>query len=102
MTRASGVCELVYRCRRTRIPVSVNSYTGVLKLYTLIPVYDFTNTGIRVRRHRYTSSETPEARVLVFKGHFQSFKGTRPSKINVKGTVQLFWILKGHSHENQS
>ena len=23
-------------------------------------------------------------------------KGTRPSKINVKGTVQLFWILKEH------
>ena len=28
-------------------------------------------------------------------------KGTRPSKINVKGTVQLFWILKGHFHEIQ-
>ena len=54
-----GVYELVSRCLRTRIPVSwtripvsVNSYTGVLKLYTLIPVYDFTNTGIRVHRHR--------------------------------------------------
>ena len=34
MTRASGVCELVYRCRRTRIPVSVNSYTGVVNSYT--------------------------------------------------------------------
>ena len=29
------------------------------------------------------------------------FKGTRPSKIDVKGTIQLFWILKGHIHENQ-
>ena len=29
-------------------------------------------------------------------------KGTRPSKINVKGTIQLFWILKGHFYENHS
>ena len=29
------------------------------------------------------------------------FKGTRPSKIDVKGTIQLFWILKGQFHENQ-
>merc|ERR1711873_25086 len=28
------------------------------------PVYEFDDTGIRVRRHRYTSSQTPEARVI--------------------------------------
>ena len=28
-------------------------------------------------------------------------KGTRPLKISVKGTIQLFWILKGHFHEIQ-
>ena len=28
-------------------------------------------------------------------------KGTRPSKINLKGKIQLFWNLKGHFHENQ-
>jgi len=85
-----GVCELVYRCLWTRIPVSVNSYTGVLKLYTLIPVYDFTNTGIRVHRHRYTSSQTPEARVLVFKGHFQVLKGLNLQKSMLKGQFNFF------------
>ena len=29
-----------------------------------------------------------------------TLKGTRPSKIIVKGTIQLFWILKGQFHEN--
>ena len=33
--------------------------------------------------------------------HENQVKGTRPSKINVKGTIQLLWILKGHFHENQ-
>ena len=28
-------------------------------------------------------------------------KGTKPSKINVKGTLHLNWVLKGHFHENQ-
>ena len=29
------------------------------------------------------------------------FKGTRPSKITLKGKTQLFWNLKGHFHEIQ-
>ena len=37
----TGVCELVYRCLETRIPVSSNSYTGVVKLYTGMRVYNF-------------------------------------------------------------
>ena len=28
------------------------------------------------------------------------FKGTRPSKINVEGKIQLFWNLKGHFHDS--
>ena len=28
-------------------------------------------------------------------------KGTRPSKIIVEGTIQLFWTLKGQFYENQ-
>ena len=27
--------------------------------------------------------------------------GTRPSKINIKGKIQNFWILQRHFHENQ-
>ena len=44
----TGVVELVYRCRElvyrclwTRIPVSSNSYTGVVKSYTGTRVYHF-------------------------------------------------------------
>ena len=40
----------------------------------------------------------------ILKGHFMKIKvkGTRPSKINVKGSIQLFWISKGHFHENHA
>merc|ERR1712235_34043 len=91
----TGVCELVYRCLRTRIPVSANSYTGVLNSYTGVceivywgesipfhkhrytssqtPVYEFANTGIRVHRHRYTSSQTP---VYEFKTPVYEFADT--------------------------
>ena len=68
-----GVYKLVFRCLRTRIPVSwtripvsVNSYTGVIELVYRCsemvysrPCIRFHNTGIRVRPHRYTSSQTP-------------------------------------------
>ena len=74
-----------FRCLWTRIPVSENSNT-------LIPVYNFTNTGIRVRRHR--KREFWSSR-YIFK-----FIGTISSKINVKGTLHLKWVLKGHYHEN--
>ena len=29
------------------------------------------------------------------------FKGIRPSKINLKRKIQLFWNLKGHFHKIQ-
>ena len=29
-----------------------------------------------------------------------NLKGIRPSKIIVKGTIELFWILKRQFHEN--
>merc|ERR1711989_116635 len=54
-----GVYKLVSRCLRTRIPVFVKSYTGMRVYNFKTPVYEFTDTGIRVRRHRYTSSQTP-------------------------------------------
>jgi len=77
------------------LPVSVNSYTGVLNSYTGVceivywdesilvhkhrytssqtPVYEFANTGIRVRKHRYTSSQTP---VYEFKTPVYEFADT--------------------------
>ena len=30
-----------------------------------------------------------------------NFYGTNPSKIMLKGKIQLFWILKGHFYEIQ-
>merc|ERR1711989_278388 len=70
----TGVWELVYRCLRTRIPVSVNSYTGVCELVYSHPSIRFHKHRYTSSRHRYTSSQTPEARVLVFKGHFQVYR----------------------------
>ena len=45
-----------FRCLWTRIPVFVKSYTGMRVYHFKTPVYEFDDTGIRVHRHRYTSS----------------------------------------------
>merc|ERR1711989_234886 len=55
----TGVCEIVYwdesiQLQNTGIRVRRHRYTS-----STTPVYEFTDTGIRVHRHRYTSSQTP-------------------------------------------
>merc|ERR1711914_22258 len=70
------------------------SQTPVYEFKT--PVYEFADTGIRVRKHRYTSSQTP-----VYEFADTESASSRTPEARVKGTIQLFWILKGHFHENQ-
>ena len=72
-------------------PVFLKSYTVFLKLYTFIPVYDFTNTGIRFQdtgirfqRHRYTISQTPEKQ---FFATFGNLKGEIKKIENMGGLI---------------